>query len=263
NLPAAQPRRQPGVLPLLADSQRQLVIRYHGAGGLLLVVQEHLHDLGRAQRVGHEAGRVRRPLDDVDLLAPQLLHHGLHARPARTDARAHRVYVGVVRVHRDLGAAPGLAGHRLNLHDAVVNFRDLQLEQPLQPARMRAGDVDDGSARRLADLGDVHFQAGARRVRFARDLLAGNELGFDAAQVDDDVALVHALHDAGDDVALAVGVLLVQQVALRVADALDDDLFGRPRRDTTEVPRRHFHLNYVADLVVGVDAARFFERNFG
>ena len=48
-------------------------------------------DLGRAQGVGHEHGRVVAPRDDVDLLARQLGDDRLDARAALADRGADRV----------------------------------------------------------------------------------------------------------------------------------------------------------------------------
>ncbi len=77
-------------------------------------------------------------------------------------------------------------------------------------------------------------------VAFAVDLLALGQQSFDAAQVDERVALVALLHDAGDDVTHAIDVLLVHEVALGLADALQDDLLGRLGGDASEVVGRHF-----------------------
>ena len=71
--------------------------------------------------------RIVRPLDDVDLLAAQLLHDGLHARPAHADARADRIDVAVVRHDGDLRAAARLARRALHLDDALVDLRHLLL----------------------------------------------------------------------------------------------------------------------------------------
>ena len=56
-----------------------------------LLVQHDLGDLGRGQRVDDEGRGLRRPGDDVDLLALQLLHHGLDAAAAHADAGADRI----------------------------------------------------------------------------------------------------------------------------------------------------------------------------
>ena len=70
------------------------------------------------------------------------------------------------------------------------------------------------------------------------DLLALGQQGLDAAEVDERVARVALLHDAGDDLADAVDVLVVHEVALGLADALQDDLLGRLGGDAAEVVGR-------------------------
>ena len=56
-------------------------------------------------------------------------------------------------------------------------------------------------------------------------------------EVEQRVAVVALLDDPGDDVALAAGVLLVLEVALGLADPLQDDLLGGLGRDAPEVVR--------------------------
>ena len=83
--------RQPHVLAAPADGQRELLVRHHDLDAAGFLVHHHLGDLGGRQRVHHEGGGLRRPGDDVDLLALQFLHHRLHARAAHADAGADRI----------------------------------------------------------------------------------------------------------------------------------------------------------------------------
>ena len=79
-------------------------------------------------------------------------------------------------------------------------------------------------------------------VALVGDLLGLGQQRLDLAQVEQGVAVVGLLHDAGDDVALAPGVLLVLHVALDLADALQDHLLGGLRGDAPEVVRRVVQL---------------------
>jgi hypothetical protein len=73
-------------------------------------------------------------------------------------------------------------------------------------------------------------------VALAVDLLGARQQRLDAlAQLHERVAVVGLLHDAGDQLADAVAVLLEHHVALGLADALQDDLLGRLRGDAAEV----------------------------
>src|SRR5439155_1611539 len=84
-----------------------------------------------------ELAQVGHPLDDVDLLAPQLVDDVAHPRPARAHASADRVDVVVVGDDRDLGAVARLAGHLLDLDRARDDLGYLELEQALDETGMR------------------------------------------------------------------------------------------------------------------------------
>ena len=159
--------------------------------------------------------------------------------------------------HGDLGPVARLAGRRPDLDHARGDLGDLQLEQALDQARVAAADHDLGALGGLADLHDVGLQAGPVLVALVGDLLGLGQQGLDLAQVEQGVAVVGLLDDAGDDVALAPGVLLVLEVALGLADALEDDLLGRLGGDAAEVVGRVVPLpDDVAVLVelLAVDA---------
>ena len=94
-------------------------------------------DLGRRDRVADEARRIAIARHDVDLLAAQLLHDGLHARALHADAGADRIDVGVAAGDGDLRARARLAGRGLDAHDPLVDLGDLHLEQLLEQARRR------------------------------------------------------------------------------------------------------------------------------
>src|SRR4029079_9567388 len=172
--------------------------------------------------------------DDVDLLAAQLLHDRLHARSLHADAGADRIDVAIARADRDLRARPRLARRRLDAHDLLVDLRDLHLEQLLEQALVRARQDDLRAARGLVDVDDERDDAVTGAVRLARDLIAHRQHRLGAAQVDDDVAALEAPHDAGDQLALAVLVLVEDVLALRLAHALQDDLLGRLGGDAAE-----------------------------
>src|SRR3546814_14290753 len=89
-------------------------------------------------------------------------------------------------------------------------------EENLRPAIFAANIRDD----RTDAIADAHY--------FARDLLiaADNTLG--AAQIDDDMTELDALHDAGDDLSDAVLEFLILPLTLRVADLLETDLLVGP-----------------------------------
>src|SRR5262249_10390114 len=159
--------------------------------------------------------------DDVDLLALQFLDDRLDAAAAHADAGADRVDAGIVRQHRDLGAAAGIARHRLDLDDAVVDLRHLLREQLGHELRVGARQEDLRAARLLAHVVDVGAHAVRRPQRLARDRFVATHDGLAAAaEIDGDVAVVDALHRAGDDLADPVLEFLVLALALGLAHAL-------------------------------------------
>ena len=72
-------------------------------------------------------------------------------------------------------------------------------------------------------------------VALGGHLLALGQPRLHPAEVDQGVAAVGLLHDAGDDLADAARVLVEDDALLGFADALIDDLLGRLRGDAPEV----------------------------
>ena len=131
-----------------------------------LLVEHDLGDLGRGQRVDDEARGVAGPRDDVDLLALQLVDHRLDAAAAHADAGADRIDRGILGAHRDLGAAAGIAGHRHDLDDAVIDLRHFLAEQLGHEFGMGARQEDLRPTLLAADIIDIgaHPVAGAESL---------------------------------------------------------------------------------------------------
>ena len=205
-----------------------------------------------AKRVDDEARRIRVPLDDVDLLALQLVDDGLDARAAHADASTDRIDRGILRNDGDLGAAAGVAGDRLDLDDAVVDFRHFLREQLRHELGPGAGEEYLRAARLAADVVDVGADAIAVANVLARDHLVAANDALGTAEIDDDVAVLDALDGAVDDLADAILVLAVVALALGLAHLLHDDLLGVLRGDATEIQRRQRLGDEIAYLGVGV-----------
>ncbi len=137
DLPTGELRGKPRVLATAADRQRQLVVRHDGLHGMLGIVDDCSRDLRRIQRPAHEHGGIGAERDDVDLLARELTHDRLDPRTLDADAGAHGIDTFVMRDDRNLGPAARLARDRHDLHDRVVDLRDLHAEELLQEVRMR------------------------------------------------------------------------------------------------------------------------------
>src|SRR5205085_584530 len=134
------------------------------------------------------------------------------------DAGADRVDRAVVTDDADLGARAGIAGGGLDLDDSVVNFRHFLREQLLHEIRMCAGKEDLRTAGFAPDRHDQRADAVADADHFARNLLVSADDALGSAEVDDDVAELDALDNAGDHFADAVLELLILALALGVAD---------------------------------------------
>ena len=169
--------------------------------------------------------------------------------PRGPDAGADRVDAVGVRDDGDLAAAgdglavaaavAGLAGHLADLDEAVGDLGHLELEQLAHELLAAPRELDLRPLGRLLDAHDDGLDARAVLVVLGLDLLAARQLGLDAAQLDQRVVTrVALLHDAGDELADAVDVLLVHEVALGLADALQDDLLGGHGGDAPEVVGR-------------------------
>src|SRR6185312_3936216 len=161
-----------------------------------------------------------------------------------------RIDVAVARRHGDLRARAGFASRALDPDDLLVDLGDLLLEQLLEQALVRAGQDDLRTARVAIDVEAVRLDRIADAIALARHLLAHRQHGLGLADVDDERAALEAAHDAADDLALAVLELVVDVVALGLADALIDELLRRLRGDAAELLARVLEVDQVAELLV-------------
>ena len=156
--------------------------------------------------------------------------------PRGPDAGAHRVDPVGVGDDGDLRAVAGLAGDVGDLDQAVGDLGDLELEQLLDQLRVAARDDDRGALAGGRDLLDDRLDPLRVVVALALHLLGlGQQRLHPFAQLHERVAGVRLLHDAGDQLADAVAVLLEHHVPLGLADALQDHLLGGLGGDPAEV----------------------------
>src|SRR5690606_17003031 len=153
--PAGELTRQPHVLATAPDREAELLVRDDDLDPVVVLVDNHLDHFRRRQRVDDERRRVLGPGYDVDLLALELAYHRLNPAAPHADAGADRVDTGIVGHDGDLRPAAGVAGHRLNLDDAVVDLRHLLGEQLRQELGARAREEDLRSPGLLTHLRDV------------------------------------------------------------------------------------------------------------
>ena len=134
-----------------------------------VLVEHDLDHFGGLQRIDDECRRVRRPGNNVDLLALQFVDDRLHARAAHADAGAHGIDRGIARNHRDLCARARIAGDRFHLDDAVVDFRHFLAEQLGHELRMGAREEDLRAPLLAPDVVDIGADAIAWPEHFARN----------------------------------------------------------------------------------------------
>ena len=149
-----------------------------------------------------------------------------------------------------------IAGGGLDLDDAVVDFGHFLREQFLHEVGVGARQENLRAARFAANRHDQAADAVADADHFARNLLVAADNALGAAEVDDDVAELDALDDAGDDFADAVLEFFMLALALGVADLLEDDLLGGLRGDAAEFDRGQRIDDEVADRGVLLELLR-------
>jgi hypothetical protein len=82
------------------------------------------------------------------------------------------------------------------------------------------------------------------------------------AQVDDDMAELDPLDDAGNDLAGAILEFFELAFALSIADLLENDLLGRLGGDAAELDRRQWIDDEVANGGIVLELLRAFSRPF-
>ena len=145
-----------------------------------------------------------------------------------------RVQARLTRSHRDLGAAAGLARDGLDLDRAGVDLRNLEFEEAAQEALVGPADVDLRSLGAAADLQHEGLHVLADAVVLERRLLGRGQDGLGLAHVQDDGPRLDARDRAGDQLALTAGVLVEDDVALGLVQALQHDLLGGLGVDAAE-----------------------------
>src|SRR5699024_922062 len=106
--PAGQPCRQPGILTFLTDRQRQLEVGYDSPDRLRLLVDDADGDnLGGGECLADEGRRILGMIDDIDLLAGEIVHHVTHPRADRSDTRSFGVDPVHLRANSDLRTMTG------------------------------------------------------------------------------------------------------------------------------------------------------------
>src|SRR5512145_383697 len=237
--PADELGRQADVLSLLADGEAELLVLDDDLHDPLFLVGhgDAADDRGR-ERLLDELDRILAPLDDVDLLSPQLADDRLDPGSLHADAGTDRIDVALAGDDCHLGPLPRLTHAAPDLDGAVVDLRDLHLEELHEEGRIGAADDDVGALGGLGDANDRDANPVAGLVGLGAALLLAREQRLGPPEVDDAVTHLLAFDDPVDDLADASRVLGEDVVAFGLAHLLEDHLLGRLCSDAPEHVRR-------------------------
>src|SRR5580704_17667641 len=263
DLPAEQLRRQPNVLSLFADGKRELAVIDNNFKMLFAAVNHsHAADFGRLQRLLGKRDGIFMEFDDVDLLSAQFADDRLHAHSLHADASAYRVHVFVLRHDSDLGTLTSFTRDRPDHNGAVVDFRNLGLEQVLHQFRRRTRHNDSRSLGRTFHAGNYNAHTLANGKRLQTRLLLAGHARFSLADIENYIRTFDALHRRIDDLIHATDVFVVDRVAFGFAHLLENYLLRQLRRDASQNSFGHFRdLQLTSDFEAGINLARIFQRD--
>src|SRR5580700_10684229 len=248
--PPGEPRGEPHVLPIAADCQRELIIGNDDERNAVVLEELDADYLRRCARVGYKQGGRRIVTNDVDLLAAEIIGDVCDATRLGAQARADRIDLGTIALHRNLRSASGIPRDRHDLNGAVGDLRNFHLEQSLHQTFGRAREDYLRSLRRLLDVEHVGANEIVDAIGLARNLLVEIHDGFVAPlERHVHVALLVALYRPRNEVVELAYVLIVDRVPLGFPNALHDDLLGGLRGDSPEVFRRHLLIEVIPDLI--------------
>src|SRR3954449_4874766 len=250
--PAGEPCREPGVLAIHADGERELVVgNHHSCRAAREVDDLDAADPRRGQRVPDHLGGVVGEVDDVDLFAVELGHHVAHALPHRPDARPLGVDARNGGAHGKLRAMSGFARDGADLYGAVGDLWYLEREQLLDEVGVGARQQHLRAPHSLAYRDHQALDPGAVLIALAGHPLGRGEQCLEPSEVNHHVLGVAALlDDPGDDVALLAGELTELDVILGVPQTLQHDLLCGGRSDPAEAGRGVVVLRELVALLV-------------
>ena len=207
----------------------------------LVLLADYLHTGGdrRRQCRRDELRRIGRPVDDIDLLRPKVLHHRTHASTAGADQSALRIDALGVGAHRDLGTGTGLTRDGHDRDGTGNQFRNLTFEQTANQLGMGAGHHDFRAFEATCDIHHIPADALTMAVTLSRHLFTTRQQRFDVANGHVHIGgVLHILlHNAGDQLALLPGERAEHLVVLGLAEQLADDLTRGGGGQTAEVAR--------------------------
>ena len=209
-----------------ANGKRQLLIRHHNFDALGIFIEHHFGNFGWLQGIYNKCGRVSRPRDNIDLFALQFANNSLHAGAAHTNACANRINRRIIADNRDFRTGAGIAGHRFNFDNTVVNFRHFHGEQSRHELRMGARQENLRAACLAAGIINIGADTIPVFEEFARNGFIAAHNTFATTEIDNDIAIFNTLNRAVNDFTNAALIFIKLAVALSFAHLLYNNLFG-------------------------------------
>ncbi len=105
----------------------------------------------------------------------------------------------------------------------------------------------------------IYFNTAVNFVSLSFYLLIHGKNAFGPPKIDEDSLIADPMNDAGNDLALAVHIVLVNNTSFRFADALHHDLFCCLRSNPSEVLWRNLIFNNITQFIFRVDGSRLFK----
>ena len=193
----------------------------------------------------------------------QLVDDALHADAALAYTCADRIHLRIGGEYRNFRAEACLARNGFHLHHAALDLRHLELEQALHKARMRAGNKHLRPLIGLSHFQHIDLDAVVVVVFLAGYRFVHGDEAVRFAELNENTALFHALHNGGQDLILLFHVFIEDHAALRLADALHHDLLRRLRRNAAKAAGVRLFFQHVADFIERVDRAGLLQRDLG
>ncbi len=201
------------------------------------VVEANLLYSSGTQCFCNESPGVVIPLNDVDLLTFELIDYLANTRTAGSNTGTDRIHVVIVGRHSDLRAVTCLSSDGLDLDVSVDQLGDLEFEECPDEFRVTTRHNDLWALAFSSYLENPRLDTVASFEPLVGDLLGSGKYRFGISEIKNRVPMIGLLDDARHQVAFAPVVQLEDLLAFRVAQPLQDDLFGCLCGDSPEILR--------------------------
>ena len=135
----------------------------------------------------------------------------------------------------------------------ISNFANLDFKESSNEIRMTPGKDDFGSARAVLNCYNIGANSVSNGIFLCADAFTGRHDTLKFSKIQHHITPVKSPDCTANNFSSPILELLVDHLFLDLTDTLSNRLTGCLSSDTTEVPRRHFDFNGIADLGFRVD----------